>query len=298
MKTVQRIFAITMFAIIGIASVARADNADLKDLLSGKHVPLALKLKDLDGSWRRVRVSPSDTGTFFAMYGALLGGAGAGVYYTKGDVVLLAGETYVIAYQHQIKPVDTMALMRSGAPPEPETLTPETPLTLALIQLHTAGTLGDIRPFNLDEEIAERAGIQKAVMCERGQSVNAISASNLKQIGLGLTMCADDHDGKLPDMSSPQNMKKALANFISNEKVFVHPKTGKPYQTNPSLTGGPLSSSKNRTGPSTIADEVMVYEADPAEDGSRGVLFGDTHVERVNETRWQDLKKTSNIPGA
>jgi prepilin-type processing-associated H-X9-DG protein len=290
MKTAQRILVVIVFLIVGVASVARADNADLKDLLSGKQVPLALKLKDLDGSWRRVRVTAaSDAGALFAMYGALMGGAGAGVYYTKGDVVLLAGLTYVIAYQHQIKPVDTMSLFRGGTPPEPEPLTPETPLTLALIQLHTAGTLGDIRPFNLDQEIAERAGLQKAVEGANGSAVNANSLSNLKQIGLGLAMCADEHNGKLPDMSDPQTMKKALAKYISDEKVFVHPKTGKPYQPNPSMSG------KEWQGTNTV-DAALVYEPDPAQDGTRAVLFGDGHVERANETRWQELKKSSNIP--
>jgi prepilin-type processing-associated H-X9-DG protein len=290
MKTVHHILAVVMFAIIGVTSVARADSATLQDILSGKQVPLALKLKDLDGNWRRVRITASsDTGAFLGMYAQLMGGAGAGVYYTKGDVVVLAGLTYVIAYQHPSKPVDTMALMRGGTPPEPETLTPETPLTLALIQLRTASTLGDIRPFNLDQEIAERAGLQKAVEGAHDGSVNAASVSNLKQIGLGLAMCADDHDGKLPNMSDPQSMKKALTKYITSENVFVHPKTGKPYQPNPSMSG------KEWQETNTV-DAVLVYEPDPAQDGTRAVLFGDGHVERVNETKWLGLKKTSNIP--
>jgi hypothetical protein len=189
MKTAHRILAVIMFAIVGIASVARADNADLKDLLSGKQVPLALKLKNLDASWRRVRVSPSDAGAFLGMYAQLLGGAGSGVYYTKGEVVVLAGLTYVIAYQHPIKPVDTTALFRGGTPPEPEPLTPESPLALALIQLHTAGTLGDIRPFNLDQEIAERAGLQKAVEGAHDSSVNATSRSAISSRSVSAWRC-------------------------------------------------------------------------------------------------------------
>ena len=290
MKTAQRILAVIVFVIIGFASITRADNADLKDLLSGKQVPLALKLKDLDGSWRRVRVTAaSDAGAFFGVYSQLLGGAGNGIYYTKGDVVILAGLTYVIAYQHPIQPVDTTALFRGGTPPEPEPLTPESPLALALVQLHTASTLGDIRPFNLNQEIAERAGFQKAVEGANGSAVNANSVANLKQIGLGLAMCADDHNGKLPDMSDPQTMKKALTKYITSEKVFVHPKTGKPYQPNPSMSG-------NEWQRTNTVDAALVYEADPAQDGTRAVLFGDGHVERVTATRWLDLKKTSNIP--
>jgi len=290
MKAAQRILAVTMFAIISITSVARANTADLKDLLSGKQIPLALKLKDLDGSWRRVRITaPADAGAFLGVYAQLLGGAGNGIYYTKGDVAVLDGLTFVIAYQHPIKPIDTTALFRGGTPPETEPLTPESPLALALIQLHTASTLGDIRPFNLDEEIAERAGLQKAVEGANGGAVNANSVGNLKQIGLGLAMCADDHSGKLPDMSDPQSLKKALAGYITDKNVFVHPKTGKPYQPNPSMSG------KEWAGTNTV-DAALVYEADPAQDGTREVLFGDGRVDRANETRWLELKKSSNIP--
>jgi prepilin-type processing-associated H-X9-DG protein len=39
-----------------------------------------------------------------------------------------------------------------------------------------------------------------------------------------------------------------------------------------------------------------VYEAEPSSDGTRAVLFGDGHVERVNESKWLELKKSSNIP--
>jgi prepilin-type processing-associated H-X9-DG protein len=76
---------------------------------------------------------------------------------------------------------------------------------------------------------------------------------------------------------------------IPSERVFVHPKTGEPYQPNPSLSG------KQWQGPNA-SDAAAVYEAKPAEDGTRAVLFGDGHVERVTEARWLELKKTSNIP--
>jgi prepilin-type processing-associated H-X9-DG protein len=289
MKTAHRILAVTVLAIISVTSIAHADNANLQELLSGKPVPLALKLKDLDGSWRRTRVSSSDSNALLGMYAELMGGGGGGVYYTKGETVVLDGLTYIIAYQHLLKPVDTVALFRGGQPPELEPLTPESPLALALIQLRTAGTLGDIRPFNLDDEIAEGTNIQKAVQESNSRAANYSSVSNLKQIGLGLAMYADEHNNKLPDMSTPQSLKKALTSFITNEKVFLQSKTGKPYQPNPSFTAQPWQ------GPNASTD-VLVYEADPSEGGNRTVLFGDGHVERVDATRWQELKKTSNIP--
>ena len=35
----------------------------------------------------------------------------------------------------------------------------------------------------------------------------------------------------------------------------------------------------------------MVYEVTPAADDTRGVLFADGHTERVNDTRWEEIKK-------
>ena len=127
------------------------------------------------------------------------------------------------------------------------------------------------------------------------QRDNMRSVSNLKTIGLAWAMYADDNNDKLPDMSDAQTMKNALAANLSKdtskaERFFVHPNTGRPYQPNSSLTY------KERRGPNASANIAIVYEDAPARDGTRGVQFGDCHVERVNETRWQELKKTSNIP--
>jgi hypothetical protein len=126
------------------------------------------------------------------------------------------------------------------------------------------------------------------------QRINARSVSNLKTISLAWLMYADDWNDKLPDMSNAQTMKEALEAYLSKDKsqaerFFVHPKTGRPYQPNSSL------SYKERRGPIASANFAVIYEAEPSADGTRGVLFGDCHVERVTETRWQELKKTSNI---
>jgi len=128
----------------------------------------------------------------------------------------------------------------------------------------------------------------------RDKAFNAISVSNLKVVGLGLMMYSDDYNNVLPNLSDAESMKIAVAAYVSKdesraEKFFVHPKTGRPYQPNSSLTY------KERTGfnaPSAIA---VVYEDAPAADATRAVLFGDGHVERVTESRWLELKKSSNI---
>ena len=104
-------------------------------------------------------------------------------------------------------------------------------------------------------------------------------------------MYADDNDNKLPDLSDAQSMKTAFTRYLprGSEKAFVQPRTGRPYQPNSSL------SYKERKGPNAFVNIAVVYEDAPAANGTRAVLFGDAHVERVNEMRWLELKKTSNI---
>jgi len=294
MKATRQLCIAALLTGLITTPLTRGENADLKELLAGNRVPLNQKLKDLDATWRRVGVTgQSDSGALLMFYARLVGGAASTTYYTKGETVTIAGETYLLAYRPQTKDPDMMALMRGGTPPPPEPFTPDTPLALSLVQLRTAGSLTDIRPFNLEQEIAaqERAQeeVRSAIEGPREKAVNTQSLNNLKQIGLGLAMFADDNNEKLPDLSDPASLKKALAKYISNDKVFMHPRTGEPYSPNPALSG------KSRQEFNT-AETVVVYEAKPSDDGTRGVLFSDGHVERVTDAKWQDLKRSSHIP--
>jgi hypothetical protein len=268
-----------------------AETVDLKDLLAGTRAPLDHKLKDLDHSWRRISLAgSSDAFNYLAAYARLFGTTGNSFYYTKGETVPVAGETYLIAYRSQTKAPDMSAVLRGGTPPPPEPLTPETPLALSLIQLRTAGSLTDIRPFNLEQELAEQYA-DRGIFEEGQQNASHnTSLSNLKQIGLGIAMYADEHNDKLPDLTDVLRLKQALLpKFISNEKVFVQPRTGEPYATNPSL------SEHAWQGPNA-SDTIVVYESRPAGDGSRTSLFLDGHVERLSEARWQKLMRSSGIP--
>jgi len=128
-----------------------------------------------------------------------------------------------------------------------------------------------------------------------GQRANVRSVMNLHQIALAWMMYADDYNDKLPDLSDAQTMKAALAHYLNKdssqaERFFVQPNTSRPYQPNSSLTY------QERRGPNASANIAVVYEDAPASDGTRGVLFGDCHVERVTESRWLELKKTCHIP--
>jgi hypothetical protein len=43
-------------------------------------------------------------------------------------------------------------------------------------------------------------------------------------------------------------------------------------------------------------ETVVLYEARPAADGTRGLMFSDGHAKRVTEAEWPELKRISKIP--
>lgn len=87
----------------------------------------------------------------------------------------------------------------------------------------------------------------------------AQSLSNLKQIGLGMMQYVQDYDEKLPPMMSAAATQKAISPYIKM---------------------------------------VIYYEASPASDGTRGVVFLDGHAKRIAKRDWPALKAASHVPNA
>ena len=283
---------LVLFSLLALVRPAACQNqnTDFKQLLSGSGVPLTLTLKDMDGGWRRLSLSTSSgaadpTQAYLALY---IGGT-TNTYYTKGDTVTVAGETFLIAYHRQIK-IDLQALMKSGTDlPKVPTLTPDTPLSLFLMNLRSLSTLTDIQPFSLDQEIsAANAPPDPPADADPAQT----SLSNLKQIGLGLMQYVQDYDEKLPPMKSAAVAKKALSPYVKNDSVFQNPQTHEPYLPNTSLSGRSLATFERPS------DMVIYYEASPAPDGTRSVVFLDGHVKRIPEAQWPALKAASHVPNA
>jgi len=124
------------------------------DLLGGKTFPLSLKVKELTGEWRRFTTSGMSSGMeTFIMMAATEGRGmpGSTVFYTRGQTITLNTKTFLIAYQQETKPFDFQQVITEHKLPEPQSLTPETPLNLALLNLRNIGHILDIRPFKLEE---------------------------------------------------------------------------------------------------------------------------------------------------
>lgn len=269
-------------AVVALGAAQMCPAAELGDVLRGKVYPLSVKAGDLDRSW--VGLTPvGDAGIGLAeVYAAMLGGQPL-VYYTKGDTVQAAGETFLVAYGRQIDQQTLLEMMRGGPEPMPlEPITAETRLTLSLLNLRSARSLTNIQPFDLSEETA-----QQKVWVEAQQ--RALSLGNLKNLALALQMWLADHEDTLPDLSSMEAVGTTLDEYVKNRTVFTHPVTGQPYGVNSSLSGLRLLEVRD------ISNTAVFYEQTTWSDGTRGVAFLDGHAARVSPEKWQEIKRISGI---
>jgi hypothetical protein len=151
---------------------------DLTELLSGKTYPLATMLKDFTGEWRRVTVHTATSSSGNLSVNVTGSGSVSSNqnniatlgetrnYLTRGQTVWAGGQVYLVAYHLPNTGIDFGRLLQAvaaGKPPEAAILTPETVLPLALLDLRTAGSLDDVRAFDMKAEIAESETAAKMI---------------------------------------------------------------------------------------------------------------------------------------
>jgi hypothetical protein len=143
------------------APVMETATAPMPMTIGGITLDATKKMKDLDGSWRRVTLGgPLDLGHWAQVIADYLGTPNPDFAYTNGQTVTLGTETYLVAYRPTFKGPGLMGMMMNagaGQMPEPPKLTGETMLSLSLLNLRSTGSLDDIRTFDLKAEVAEYA---------------------------------------------------------------------------------------------------------------------------------------------
>ena len=282
-------------ALLALSQFASAQSTpSLTDSIAGKNIPLTYRLKDLDETWRRVSVSGAESANAASIYRAMYGGSGSGsAYFTKGQTITVSGETYLIAYSLRAKSMDMAKIqalmMRGGQPSEPDKPTVDAALSLSLLNLRTAGSLMDIRPFNLDYEITGTDSSTGTEEERKTKEAADASAKNLRSIGAAVTAYVSERK-VIPLLTDARTAQQELVLYTNDKEVFITPKTKKPYRANSALSGRKMSDYEK---PERV---VVFYEEAVGEDGTRGVLFLDGHVDRVVEQQWKRLKETSQIP--
>ena len=282
------VFLLALF--LTLQNAARAQNTDLKALLFRPTNQNALTLKDLNSEWRVMNAGADAGGNGGNMMSVWLrmisDAASASSLYTKGDTVVIGGETFVIVYRPATKAFNLAALMnargaQNPAPPEP--FTPDTKLTMALLNLKNLAGLNDIHPFDLKTELA-------AHQPPPAPPATEASLKNLKTLGTALMMYAQDYDAVLPPMKKYEKTQEVILPYVKDLNAFTNPDTKEPYKANPVISE--ISLAKIAEPAATVA----FYEAGPAKDGTRGVCFADGHAKRIKEDEWPALKARNKIP--
>ncbi len=122
------------------------------------------------------------------------------------------------------------------------------------------------------------AGIlMPALARAREQARNAVSMSNLKQLGLAVIMYADDHDGKLPE-----NFEQAKQ-YYRDSKVLDSPLKPKDFD-GPSY----IYVSGHTMNAGSPARQIVIYENPEYCQDTINALFLDGHVERMQRDRFME----------
>ncbi|MFO1500301.1 MAG: hypothetical protein U1G07_18265 [Verrucomicrobiota bacterium] len=157
--------------VIAWLSAAAAFGQDLRDVVSGETKPLAMKLKNLGPEWRRfvvhgassaggnVSVNVTGNSSGATSQNNLVGAFGPSrAYVTQGEVIARGPQRYLVAYRLPAGGLDLGALLQAAVTKSPASIAkpgPDSEVYLSLLELSTVGSLQEIRPFDLGEELAE-----------------------------------------------------------------------------------------------------------------------------------------------
>lgn len=292
-----RYLCLLLCLLLPLASTAQNSNkttADaVKEILSGKRAPLSYKLKELTSEWASMRVGQAlNMQDYMQMVSAMF--SSGGVYYTRGEILHVGDIQYLVAYTPPSTKPDMAALMAAQRPDpamfKPTKLTPDTVLTLSLINTVSLSSLSEIHPFDLDAELKRNA--EEVNPPKDTKATTTSSNNNLKQLGLAVMMYLQDYDEVFPPLKTPETFRPLLMPYIKNNAVFfipnTEPKVG--YVANASL------SYHTQADIAKPAETVMFYEPmmNPEEKG-RNVAFADGHAKLVGEEEFQRLLKQSQM---
>lgn len=110
----------------------------LTNVLNGTAVPTSIRLREIPADWRGFGINGiTELGNLQTVISSFGGGGFGASYYTKGQSLSIGSETYIVAYS-LLGVIDT--------------ITPDTSLSLSLLNLKTIGSLSNIRTFDVAKE--------------------------------------------------------------------------------------------------------------------------------------------------
>lgn len=306
-----RSILLPIFLLLG-SVFTRADESSTSNLFAAlelRGMTQSIFAKDITSAWRMVRAgqSPEQEQLWRMMtHGQMPPDFGA-PFYTRGDVLTVGGESYLVAYRPQperdpekLRRQQRRAQMRQQRGETPDTRLEENAvLVLSLLNLKSTGNLTDIHGFDPSRDIltdAEKA--KNKVQFDREDS-----QSNLKQIALATLQYVQDYDEMLPPMRAAKNAEQMiivngkytpvqvmLFPYARTTDIFLQPSTGRPYLPNWRI------SRKNLSDLNNTAQIILFYEDAPDVEGMRNVAFLDGHVQAVDEEKWKRIAQANKLP--
>ena len=258
-----------------------ADSVNLRSFLSGTDLPLSLKMRDLNSSYRSFTIARSNDSflNYMQMVGAMQG-IEFGRYYTTGQTTVIGGQTYLICYRPQIEP-DAAALRNfgHGDPVVPVKPAPDDKISLSLIDLKTAGSLNDVRVFDARRELQTDA------------DGRAASVRTLTFLGQGIRQAIQARGGVVPAVAETVDAqtRRNFYPYVHDERTWRNPANDEFYTPNPAIAGLRLSNVQN------AKYLPAFYESEPSSDGSVAIVFLDGHVERATAARWERYQEVEPI---
>lgn len=121
------------------------------------------------------------------------------------------------------------------------------------------------------------------------------TATRLSELLSATRRYADDHQGSLPPMDTPQALHDALSpQYVSGDGIFQSPNGGEKYLSNPALSGKALNSF------SKPAEVIAFYEplvsTGLEQEKPRAVLFLDGSLHRLKPLEWDALRQKAGLP--
>ncbi len=133
----------------------------------------------------------------------------------------------------------------------------------------------------------QAAMLLPALARARESARRAVCMSNLKQIGLGCKMWAQDHDGEYPSSLALEDL---YPDYISELRVFVCPSTEDEVTRAEEIDENGSYVYVTGLSEDSPPDAVLAYDREENHGGEgRSVLFVDGHVEWVREHEFSEL---------
>lgn len=247
-------------------------------------VPYSISLAELNQSYFRLIVgSGADRVDLENQKAIPRGGLEFGLYFTRGAVVTMGSQSYLVAYRPEAR-LDPRNFSRDDdlrsddSPLGERKLSPKAKLVLSLLNLRSTAGLNEIRPFDTKQDVQTQA-----------EAINATDLTLQRLGAVALEALRDERQRPFPPLTPDltEDMRSSLGGGSYNAGLWVNPLDNRPFQINPALSYKFLS---RITNPGALP---LFYESAPSLDGSRGVVFLDGRVARISEKQWGSKLKTA-----